>query len=145
MQPYHLTLDANEKISRVGPDRCRLEWPHRSILDSGAVLCFGTDYPVVSFDPFENIYVAITRKDDERKPTGTNPEQCITLAEALKCYTWGSAYSYGMEHEVGTLEPGKKADVIILDRNLFDISAEEIPETKVQRTYLNGELVYISD
>lgn len=129
----------------MGSERCKLEWPHRSILDSGAVMCFGTDYPVISFDPFENIYSAITRKDDDRKPTGTNPEQCITLAEALKCYTWGSAYSYGLDDEVGTLETGKKADVIVLDRNLFNLTDEEIPETKVKRTYLNGEQVYADE
>ena len=141
-QPAHLTLDANEKISRIGLERCRWEWPHKSFLDAGATVCFGTDYPVIPFDPFENIYAAVTRKDWDRKPTGVNPEECISLSDALKCYTYAGAYSYNMDHEVGTLEAGKKADIVILDRNLFETAEDDIPNTKVEKTFLDGKLVY---
>lgn len=144
-QPYHLTLDNNEKIRRCGKARCRWEWPHRSLLDAGAILAFGTDYPIVSFDPFENIYAAVTRKDDARKPTGINPEEKISLAETLICYTINGAYVYDMESELGTLETGKLADIIVIDRNMFDISEEEIPDCKIQYTFFNGKEIYAKD
>lgn len=142
MQPFHLTLDANEKIYRVGDERVRWEWPHRSLLDSGARLAFGTDYPTVHFDPFENIYSAVTRKDTDRKPTGVNPEECISLAETLKCYTVEGAYTYDMSDEIGTLEKGKQADIITLDCNLFNIPEDEIPNANVEHTFLSGKEVY---
>ena len=142
MQPRHLPLDANEKISRVGPERCRWEWPHRSILDAGGILAFGTDFPVVEYNPFESIYYAITRNGYDGKPTGVNPEQAVTMAEALRAYTWAGQYASGRDGELGTLEPGKLADVIVLDRNLFDTEAEAIPETKVLLTVFDGTVIY---
>lgn len=142
LQPYHLTLDANEKISRIGKERSRYEWPHRSFLDAGAALAIGTDYPVVAFNPFNNIYAAITRRDDKGLPTGINPEETLTLAETLKAYTLGSARVYGMENELGTLEEGKLADVIVLDRNLFEIPASEIPECKIDLTVFDGKIIF---
>ena len=145
MQPYHLTLDNNEKIRRCGLERCRWEWPHRSFLDSGAILAFGTDYPIVNFDPFENIYSAVTRNGDDRKPTGVNPEEKISLAEALICYTANGAYAYDMEDELGTLEAGKLADIIVIDRNMFEIPDDEIPECNVRYTFFNGDEIYAAE
>ncbi|MDR2770756.1 MAG: amidohydrolase [Clostridiales Family XIII bacterium] len=141
-QPYHLTLDANEKIVRVGPERSRLEWPLRTLLDSGAQMAFSTDYPVVGLNPFRNIYAAITRRDDEGKPTGINPDEKITLSETLKIYTLGSARVYGREAELGTLEEGKLADVIVVDRNLFEIPEFEINSCRVEKTICNGKEVF---
>jgi len=141
-QPYHLTLDANEKISRCGEARCRWEWPLRSFLDTGARMAFSTDFPVVGFNPFKNIYAAISRCDDEGKPTGVNPEEKISLTEALKIYTAGSAYAFGREKELGTLEEGKLADIAVVDRNLFDIPEFEINECGIALTICNGEVVY---
>lgn len=140
-QPYHLTLDADEKIRRIGPDRCRYEWPHRSFLDAGAVLALGTDFPVVDFDPFKNIYSAVTRCDDQGNPTGANSEEVLTLAETLKAYTRGSACAYGTQAELGTLEEGKIADVIVVDRNLFAIPAADILKCRVDLTLFDGKAV----
>ncbi|MCB6992153.1 amidohydrolase [bacterium 210820-DFI.6.37] len=141
MQPYHLTLDFNEKIGRIGRERCRWEWPHRSLLDSGAELAFGTDYPVVDFDPFPSVYAAVTRLDDDGKPTGVNPRERITLAEALTAYTVGAAKAYNRD-DIGVLAEGKLADVIVVDRDLFGIPAEELKEASVDLTVMDGKIVY---
>lgn len=145
MQPYHLTLDVNEKVVRIGKERCRWEWPHRALLDEQAVLAFGTDYPVVEVNPFPNIYAAITRKDDEGIPTGQNPEECITLEEALKAYTVSAANAYGRTSDLGTLESGKLADIVVVDRNLFESTEEEIRDAFVECTIMNGKVVYTKD
>ena len=142
MQPYHLTLDFNEKISRIGKERCRYEWPHRSLLDAGARLAFGTDYPVVDFNPFPSIYAAVTRCDDEGNPTGINPEERISLTEALQAYTYGSACAYGREKELGTLERGKLADIVVVDRDLFSIHQSEIKDCRIEMTIMDGKVVY---
>lgn len=142
MQPYHLTLDFNEKIGRIGRQRCRWEWPHKTILDKGGRLAFGTDYPVVDFNPFPSIYAAVTRCDDKGNSTGINPEECISLAEALKAYTAGSANAYGRLEELGTLEEGKLADLIVVDRNLFEIDPYEIKDAFVELTVMDGRIVF---
>lgn len=142
MQPYHLTLDLNEKISRIGRERCRWEWPHKSILEKGGKLAFGTDYPVVDFNPFPSIYAAVTRCDDEGNPTGVNPEETISVAEALIAYTASAANAYGRLAELGTLEAGKLADIIVVDRNLFRIDPHEIKDASVDLTIMDGIMVY---
>ena len=141
MQPYHLTLDFMEKPRRIGEERCRWEWPHRSLLDAGATLAFGTDYPVVDFNPYPSIYAAITRLDDDGNPASTNPQECITLTEALVAYTAGAASAYGRD-DIGTLEEGKLADIIVVDRNLFDLTPEEIMKCRTVMTMCDGEIVY---
>lgn len=142
VQPCHVPQDAGEKIIRNGLERCRYEWPFRSLADAGAVLALGTDFPVETFNPFKNIYMALTRCDLEGNCTCPNPEEAITLAEALKGYTANGAYLHGMEDELGTLTPGKYADIVVLDRNLFETPVEEIKDTQVVFTYMNGKLVY---
>lgn len=142
MQPRHLPLDANEKIARIGQERACYEWPNRSVLDGGGILAFGTDYPVVDFNPFENLYYALTRNGYDHRPTGVNPWEKVTLSEALCAYTFGGAYVSGREKELGTLELGKLADVIVLDRNPFHVDAEEIPDCKVLLTVCDGKIVF---
>ncbi len=141
MQPYHLILDQNEKIARIGKERCRWEWPHKTILDSGAKLAFGTDYPVVDFNPFLTIHAAVTRSDENNRPAGVNPEECISLTEALLCYTKNAAKAYN-RNDIGVLEKGKLADVVVLDRNLFDIDPYEIKNASVELTIMDGKIVY---
>ncbi len=142
MQPTHLPLDMNEKLSRVGMERCRTEWCFKSILNAGGILAFGTDYPVVDFDPFASIYYAVTRNGFDRKPTGVNPEEKITVYDSLRAYTFGGAYACGRADELGTLEPGKLADIAVLDKNLFTIDAEEIMETKAIMAMVDGKIAY---
>jgi predicted amidohydrolase YtcJ len=141
-QPYHLTLDNNEKIHRIGAERSRYEWPHKSLLEAGARLAFGSDYPVVGFNPFPSLYAAITRRDDLGQETGVNPGEKITLPEALRAYTQGSAYTYDREEELGTLEKGKLADIIVVNKNLFDIEAEEIKKCHIDMAITDGKVEF---
>ncbi|HHY91030.1 MAG TPA: amidohydrolase family protein, partial [Clostridiales bacterium] len=141
IQPYHLTLDCNEKISRLGRERCRWEWPLRSLVDSGAKVAIGTDFPVVDINPFKTIYAALTRCDDEGNPTGINPEERLTLSQILCAYTSGSANAYGRE-DLGTLEAGKLADIVVIDRNLFEIEPMEILKAQVKLTIMDGKIVF---
>lgn len=142
MQPAHLPLDANEKLTRIGKERCVYEWPFKSMCDSNAQLAFGTDFPVVGLNPFPNLYAAITRCGSDGLPTGINPEETISLQQALCAYTIGSAAVYGREEELGSLEEGKLADIIVADRNLFTCTPQEIKEGKIHMTMFDGEIVY---
>ncbi len=142
LQPRHLILDENEKISRCGEERSKLEWPHRSILDAGGEMALGTDYPVVDYDPFVTIYMAMTRCDENGNPTGINPEEKISLHEALTAYTKNAAKAYSREDELGTFEPGKLADIVVVDGNLFQMDPSEIKDASVFMTMMNGDIVY---
>lgn len=142
LQPLHLVLDDNEKIARIGIERCKDEFPLKSLLDAGANLAFGTDMPVISLNPFENIYAAITRCDFDGNPTGANPEEKIPLADALIAYTYGSAYSHNRETELGTLEEGKLADIIVINRNLFHCTPDEIRKSSVIFTMVDGKIIF---
>jgi predicted amidohydrolase YtcJ len=142
MQPLHVTFNDNEKVSAVGEERAKYQWPFKSIYKTGATVAFGTDFPVVGFETLPSLHAAVTRTNAEGKPMGTNPEEKLTLAEAIKSYTAGSAYSVGREKDLGRLEAGKLADVVVFDRNLFGIDARGILDAKVEMTLLNGEIVY---
>ena len=142
MQPRHLPLEDNEKIGRLGVERCRWEWPFRSMIDQGATMAFGTDYPVVEYNPFETIYYAVTRIGYDGKPTGANPWEAPTLEETIRGYTYGGAYASNREHELGTLKAGMLADVIVVDKDLFSIPVEEILDCQVLLTVMDGKVVY---
>ena len=142
MQGEHLPLEMNEKIARLGEERCRYEWPFRSLADAGAVLAFGTDFPVVYYNQFKGIYAAVARKNYDGTTAGVDNGENLTLPEALRANTIGSAIVYGRDDEIGTLEAGKLADVIVLDRNLFTADVEEIKDAEVALTVMDGNVVY---
>ncbi|MDD3402043.1 MAG: amidohydrolase [Hespellia sp.] len=153
MQPWHMLFDLEggdkgndlygDKEAAVGKERAKHSWPMRELLDAGTVLSLGSDYPVVGIEPLNEIYGAITRQTFDGKPEGGwYPEQRITMAEALKAYTWGSAYCEGCEEDFGTLAEGKLADIIVLDKNLFEVEPKEILDTKVVLTMLDGNIIY---
>ena len=142
MQGEHLPLEMNEKIIRLGEERCRYEWAFRSFLDSGAVLALGTDFPVVHYNPFPGIYATVARKNHDGSMAGVDNGEYLTVAEALKANTMGSAFVYGRDHELGSLEEGKLADVVVMDRNLFEIPADDIKDTKILLTVMDGNVVY---
>ena len=145
LQPYHLVLDMDEKPVRVGPERCRYAWALKSILDSGATLAIGTDYPVVDMNPFPNLYAAVTRlADDCKTPASLNPNETITLTEALVAYTKNAAAAY-MRDDIGELAPGKLADIVVVDRDLFSVPSEEIHDASVLMTIMDGRIVYQKD
>ncbi|MDO4284921.1 MAG: amidohydrolase family protein [Eubacteriales bacterium] len=146
MQPYHLTLSNNGKVRQLGPERCRLEFPVRTMYHSCGHLAIGTDYPVVAIDPFRTIYAALTRCDDEGAPTGQNADsQTLTMTEILRAYTIEGARVYHAEDRMGTLEAGKLANLIVLDRNLFTAAPQEIPHTRVIANYFEGREIYRSE
>ncbi len=142
MQPMHLEMDLNEKIERLGIERCRYEWPFRSLLERAACLAFGTDFPVAELNPFLGIYAAVTRQTLSGESTGINHEEKISLSMALKAYTYGSACSHNVEHLLGTIEPGKLADITVVNKNLFAINSAEIKECHAVMTIVDGQIVY---
>lgn len=142
MQPMHLLLDADEQVSRMGPERVKYEWAFKSILDAGGKLAFGTDYPVVDFNPFPTIYAAVTRNNLDGSPASQNPWECITLEQTLKAYTIDAANTYDREGDLGTLEPGKLADIIVIDKNMFELAPEDILKCSVTMTMFDGTIIY---
>ena len=122
--------------------RARYAWAIWSLVESGATVAFGTDYPIADINPFANIHAALTRAEIGGKTIGVNPEQGISLAQALKACTIDSAAVVNRKEELGSLEAGKLADIIVLDRNLFASDIEKIPETKIKLTLMDGNVVY---
>lgn len=148
VQPEHIisgipTFADNCYPALLGPDRQRYTWAFRSLLDQGAVLAGGSDAPVVEGNPFYGMYCGMVRKHPDGSPAGgwNSPEK-LKIEELLHAYTYGGAYAEGREAELGTLEPGKLADISILDRNLFTISDEEVKETEVLFTIVDGKVMY---
>ena len=142
MQPIHILLDADGKIKRIGEERIKYEWPTKTLLDSFGQIALGTDYPVVDLNPFDNIYAAVTRNNFDGTSASHNEWEKLSMGETLLGYTAWAARAYSRENEIGKIVPGMLADIIILDRNLFEIPVSEIRDTKVKMTILGGREVY---
>ena len=141
MQPEHLTLSKRKKIDQIGAERCKYEWPIKTLLKHGAQIACGTDYPVVDLNPFQTIYAAVTRKDADGTPMGHNTGEELSVEEVLLAYTQGAASVYRVQDKMGTLEAGKLANFIILSNNIFDVSETEILDTKVCVNYFEGKRI----
>ena len=143
MQPYHAIDDGRWAERVIGPDRIRTTYAFRSLRDAGARLAFGSDWFVAPPTPLEGIYAAVTRRTlDDRNPGGWVPEQMITVEDALRAYTTGGAYASFDEREKGTLERGKLADFVLIDRDLTRIAPETIRDAKVTMTVVGGRIVH---
>ncbi len=144
MQPIHAVLNVDGYPRLLGEKWRPLMWPTRSLIESGAIVAFGTDAPVWNLNPMEGIYAAVTRRQpwDGLPEDGFVPEQCITLAQAIQAYTYGSACAEGFEDRIGTLETGKLADIVVMDRNLFAIPVEDLREARPLYTIVDGTVVY---
>jgi predicted amidohydrolase YtcJ len=143
MQPYHAIDDGRWAERVIGPERIRTTYAFRSLLDAGARLAFGSDWFVAPPSPLEGIYAAVTRRTlDDRHPGGWVPEQRIGVEEALRAYTAGAAYAEFAEGDKGTLERGKLADFVLLDRDLTRIAPETIREARVLLTVVGGRVVH---
>lgn len=133
---------------RLGPERSRWLYPHRSILEAGGRLAWGTDWPVTTLVPLQGIETAVTRRynggrDPEGKPDAAwIPQECLSLEQAIAAYTLGSAYALFLEKDCGSVEAGKRADLVVLERNLFKIPALEIHTVPVDYTIAGGKVVY---
>lgn len=144
VQPPHMTLDPGGPERDLGPERVPYMWPFRTLLDTSAVLAFGTDSPVVDVNSMDVLYSAVTRQDPiTHEPAGGwLPAERIGRAEALRAYPQGSAAAAGRRRELGTLEVGKLADIAVLDRNLLTCDDEDIQKTQVLATFMGGRCVF---
>jgi len=143
MQPYHCADDGRWCEKRIGPERAKGTYAFRSLLDAGAPLAFGTDWTVAPLNPMESLKAAVTRQTlDGKHPSGWVPEQKITLEEAIRAYTVGSAYAEFQEQVKGSLAPGKLADVVMLDRDIFAIPPPDLDKVEVALTIVDGQVVY---
>jgi predicted amidohydrolase YtcJ len=146
MQPLH--SDPNDDTLNVwarniGPDRASRAWVWKSIADQGGHLAFGSDWPVVTLNPWVGMQTAVTRQTSEGKPEeGFVPSQRLIVAEAVKAYTIGAAFAGRREKTEGSLEPGKVADLIIVSQNIFEIDPHQIGKTEVVTTLVGGRVVY---
>jgi predicted amidohydrolase YtcJ len=143
MQPCHLADDARWCERKIGPERARGTFAFRSLLDSGAQLAFGSDWTVAPLNPLLGIKAAVTRQTlDGRNPNGWQPAEKITLDEAIRAYTVGSAFAEFAEEIKGTLRPGCYADLVMLDRDIYTADPAELDRAQVLLTVMNGEIVY---
>jgi len=143
MQPVHATSDMNMAEDRVGPQRIKGGYAWRRLLDSGAVIASGSDFPVELPNPFHGLYAAVARQDREGMPEGGwYADQALTRAEALHSFTLAAAYAARQEDRLGSLERGKWADFIVIDRDYFEVPASEIDDIRVLQTWVGGKLVY---
>jgi hypothetical protein len=143
MQPYHAIDDGRWAEKRIGAERIKTTYPFRGLLDAGAPLTFGSDWTVAPLDPLAGIYAAVTRRTlDGANPGGWVPEQKVTVDEALAAYTRTSAWADYLDEVLGTLEPGKYADLVVLAEDLRAVDPARIPEVRVEMTVVGGEVVY---
>ena len=146
MQPYHAIDDGRWAEKVIGPERIKTTYAFKSLLDNQAVLAFGSDWFVAPPTPIEGIYAAVSRRTlDDKNPEGWVPEQKISVEQALKAYTYNSAYASFDEGNKGILKVGYLADFVILDQNLFNIKPEAIREVKIIKTFAGGRLVFDRD
>jgi predicted amidohydrolase YtcJ len=140
MQPIHATSDMRTAERHWGA-RCSGAYAFRSQREFAAVLAFGSDAPVESPDPFLGLHAAVTRRrlDGAPGPLGWYPRERLSLVEALLGYVEGPAYAAGLEKDLGSLSPGKLADLLVLDRDLFSLEAMQIPATRPVGTLVGGE------
>jgi predicted amidohydrolase YtcJ len=144
MQPVHQTSDRQMAEARMGLERLGGAYAWRSMIANNVPLAFGSDFPVESPNPFHGLAAAISREDSEgQPPSGWLPEQRVSLLQAFTAFTRGAAYASFAEELIGSLEPGRQADFIFIDRDIFaNLGQREIRETRVLETYVGGRKVW---
>ncbi|MDW2981928.1 amidohydrolase [Rhodanobacter sp. KK11] len=143
MQPTHATSDMNMAEDRIGHQRIAGAYAWQRFLKQGTLIAGGSDFPVESPNPFYGLYSAVTREDHQGQPPGGwYPDQDMTLVQALRAFTLDAAYAGHAEHTLGTLEPGKWADFILVDHDIFKDPASKLWSTRVLQTWVGGKQVY---
>ena len=148
VQPLHLYPDADTLeiwARNAGPERAQRAWSFHSIQAHGGKLAFDSDWPVVTMNPWKGLQTGVTRKTSEGKPEGGFvPTEAVSLEDGIKAYTLGAAFAGRREHDEGSLETGKLADLIIVNQDLFKIPPSKIDQTKVLLTIVGGKVVFRS-
>lgn len=143
VQPGHALLDTNGVENDLGQKRIKHMWAFREMLDGAATLALGTDSPIIDTNPMLSIFYAVTREDLEGHPKGGwQPQQKISVEEAMIAHTYGSAIACGMENKLGTLEVGKKADIVVLEKNIIKLPEKYLMDAEVSMTIIDGKVVY---
>ena len=142
-QPYHLYDDGGWAVDKIGMDRMSRTFAFKSFIDAGVKMTFGSDWSVAPLNPMTGIYAALTRKTvDGSYPGGLIPEEKISLEDAIKCYTINGAYAAFEEKNLGSIESGKYADLVVLTENIFNISHEQIKDVQAEMTIFDGEIIH---
>jgi len=143
MQPTHCITDKRFAEKRIGIKRCEGAYAWRRLLDAGAAVAFGTDYPVEPINPLEGLYAAVTRKDRAGEPgDGWFPDQKLSMEKAIELYTLGSAHAEFMEDRKGMIKEGYLGDVVIFNNDLMTIPYDQIMSSKVDYTIIGGKVAY---
>ncbi len=143
VQPYHCIDDGVWAEKRIGPERIKTTHPYYSLLKSGTVVAFGTDWPVAPLNPLFGIYAAVTRQTvDGKNPNGWIPEEKISVEDAIKCYTLNAAYASFEDNLKGSIEVGKLADFVVLSDDILTIEPDKIKDVSIEMTVFDGEIVY---
>jgi predicted amidohydrolase YtcJ len=143
MQPTHCITDKRFAEKRIGIERCKGAYAWQRLLDAGALVAFGTDYPVEPINPLEGLYAAVTRKDRAGEPgNGWFPDQKLSMEKAIELYTLGSAYAEFTEDRKGMIKDGFLGDAVIFNKDLMTIPHDEIMSAKVDYTIVGGKVVY---
>ncbi len=146
VQPYHAIDDGRWAEKKIGPERVRTTYAFESLRRAGATLAFGSDWTVAPLDPVLGIYAAVTRRTlDGKNPGGWVPGEKVTVEEAVRAYTVNGAWVEFAESEKGTIAPGKLADIVVLDRDIFAVPPEEIGGARVRLTVFDGKVLYGKD
>jgi predicted amidohydrolase YtcJ len=143
MQPYHCADDGCWAEKRIGAERCKTTYAFRSLIDAGATLAFGSDWPVAPLNPILGVAAAVTRQTlDGQHPEGWHPEQKISVEETVRAYTVGSAHAEFEDHIKGTIAPGMLADLVMLESDIFTVEPGEIEKAQVVLTIMDGRVVH---
>jgi predicted amidohydrolase YtcJ len=142
MQATHCTSDMRWAGERLGPDRIHGAYAWRSVLDTGAIIANGSDFPVEDPNPFHGLQAAVTRRPLTGNAPAWQPEQRMTRMEAVSSFTRWNAWACGQEAELGSLEPGKRADLVVLSADVFTCRATRIKDVAPVLTMVAGEIVF---
>jgi len=143
VQPTHATSDMKWAVTRLGADRIKTAYVYKQLMQQNGWLPLGTDFPVENINPMYTFYAAVVRKDLHGYPAnGFQMENALSRLDALRGMTIWAAKANFEEKEKGSIEPGKFADFVVLDKDIMKVGGSELPNVKVLKTFVNGEKVY---